>query len=148
MIYYKIISGTDVIDATDNLVTVRYSTASKSVMRCNEREGPNGIISSDGQYIWHVEGWNEFGDGVKRDTVKLFEITESEYIQLREKLDESGKVPEPDNPETPENPDETVMTPVEMRVKIKELTATVDSLQTRNDFLEECLMEISEVVYA
>lgn len=148
MIYYKIVSGTDVIDATDNLVTVRYSAASQSVMRCNEREGPNGIISSDGQYIWHVEGWNEFGDGVERDTVKLFEITESEYSQLREKLDESGKVPEPDNPETPENPDETVMTPVEMRVKIKELAATVDSLQTRNNFLEECLMEISEVVYA
>lgn len=147
MNYYKVISGSDVIDVVDDLVTVKYSSTSKCVVRCKEQEDPNGIISSDGQYIWHVEGWNEFDDGIERDTVKLFEIMESEYETLKEQLSETGKVPEPEKPESPEEA-ETVMTPVEMRVKIKELTATIDNLTTRNEFLEECLMEISEVVYA
>lgn len=151
MIFYKILSGTEIIDVTDNLQTVRYSQISQCVMRCKEKEGPNGIISSDGQYIWHVDGWNEFGDGIERETVRLLEITESEYKLLKEQLEELGKVQEPDETDEPEEPDveqETVMTPTEMRVKIKELTATVDKLESRNDFLEECLMEISEVVYA
>ena len=40
------------------------------------------------------------------------------------------------------------MGPIEMRLKINELSANVDELQTRNEFLEECLMEMSEIIYA
>lgn len=159
--FYKVKQNNEIIDALDGLQCVRYFPVPKLIMRCREDDNPEGILSSDVSDIWHVEGWPEFPEVVKDQVageVVVVEITKEEYDEIREQLDELDKIddPEPDKPaeeepepsQDPEPEHETIMTAAEMRERIKELTATVDDLKTTNSMLEECLLEMSEIVYA
>lgn len=148
--YYKIVKDNTVIEVQDNLQPVRFDERAGILLRCRLTDDPHGIVSADGQFIWQVDGWPELPEGKAAATVALTEIYKEDYDSLKEKLD-SGTTepeePEPSEPETPSEPEE-VMGQTEMRLKIQELTATVDSLTEKNEFLESCLMEMSELVYA
>lgn len=79
--YYKVIKDGKVIDVLDHLSFVKYQPKHKIMIACSESEA-QAIISSDGEYIWHVGGlYNIPTDGY--DTVKLEEIDEYEYRQLK-----------------------------------------------------------------
>lgn len=142
--YYKAIMNNQIVDALENLQCVRFFEKS-GLLRCKEKDSPQGIISSDGQYAWQVEGWPELPAGNAAGTVSLIEICQGEYENLKQQLDSRQDIPE--QGETPSEQPE-IMSPMEMRVKINELTTAVGSLTERNEMLEECLMEMSEIVYA
>ena len=107
-----------------------------------------------------------------KEVIELKEITEEEYITLVAKLEEEGGgivEPEPEVPEeitpeegeeteedttpeevAPEEPvqEETVMTRAEMSKAIRQLQEQNAALVEQNTMLEECLIEMSVLVYA
>lgn len=79
--YYKVIKNDKVIDVLDHLSFVKYQEKHRIMVSCKQNEA-QGIISSDGEYIWHVFGlYNIPVDGY--DTVQIEEIDEYEYNQLK-----------------------------------------------------------------
>lgn len=79
--YYKVLKDSKVIDVLDHLVYVKYQKKNDIMIACVEQEA-QAIISSDGEYIWHVVGLYSIPkDGY--DTVALIEIDEYEYKQLK-----------------------------------------------------------------
>ena len=79
--FYKVIYRDKVIDVLDKLNYLRYQKKYDRMILCEESEA-QAILSSDEQYIWHEETlYNIPVAGY--DTVKLEEIDEYEYKQLK-----------------------------------------------------------------
>ena len=79
--YYKALKDGKVIDVLDRMVFVRYQKDPSVMLECNKSEA-QGIVSSDGEYIWHVKGLYHIPvEGY--DTVELVEIDEYEYKKLK-----------------------------------------------------------------
>lgn len=79
--YYKILKDNKVIDVLDHLCFVKYQKKHDIMVNCLKEEA-QGILSSDGEYIWHVVGLYAIPvEGY--DTVELSEIDEYEYRQLK-----------------------------------------------------------------
>lgn len=78
--YYKVLKDGKVIDVLDHLVFVKYQKKHNIMVVCDESEA-QAIVSSDGQYIWHV-GWLLKVPVDGYETVELVEIDEYEYKQL------------------------------------------------------------------
>lgn len=79
--FYKVIKNNRVIDVLDKLVYVKWQEKHKIMVLCNEDEA-QGIISSDGNKIWHEASLYRFPIR-GYDEVKLEEIDEYEYEQLK-----------------------------------------------------------------
>lgn len=78
--YYKVIKDNKIIDVLDRLVFVKYQQKHNIMIVCDESNA-QAIVSSNGQYIWHVRGMYRVPvDGY--DTVELVEIDKYEYDQL------------------------------------------------------------------
>ena len=118
---YKIVLNTTVVDAQKELNYV-YWQVKNHLLLVGRSDFANGIVSSDGSTVWHLDGYPEFPEG-SYETVKAVEITDEEYEELVKQL-EIGTVEEPEDPGT----GETVMSAQEMRSKIltleDELAAT------------------------
>ena len=118
---YKIVLNTTVVDAQKNLNYV-YWQVKNHLLLVGRSDLANGIVSSDGSTVWHLDGYPEFPEG-SYETVKAVEITDEEYEELVKQL-ELGTVEEPEDP----GAGETVMSAQEMRSKIltleDELAAT------------------------
>lgn len=101
--YYKVKKNDEIVDALENIQCVRYFPDIKRILRCSANDHPEGIISSGGQFIWHVEGWPDNLPGC--DTVSLAEIGEEEYLVLSESIRAGEQIedkplepdPEPDS---------------------------------------------------
>lgn len=79
--FYKVIKDNKIIDVLDDLVFLKYQKKHKRMQFCDENEA-EAIFSSDRKHIWHEESlYNIPVDGY--DTVKLEEIDEYEYEQLK-----------------------------------------------------------------
>ena len=79
--YYKVLKDNKVIDVLDHLTFVKYQQKHNIMIACVKSEA-QAIISSDGEYIWHVVGLYGIPvDGY--DTVELVEIDEYEYKTLK-----------------------------------------------------------------
>ena len=79
--YYKVLKDDKVIDVLDHLTFVRYQEKHNIMVNCPEHDA-QGIVSSDGEYIWHVIGFYRIPvNGY--DTVELVQIDEYEYRQLK-----------------------------------------------------------------
>lgn len=79
--YYKVLKDGKVIDVFDRLSFVKYHKKHEIMIACGQDEA-QAIISSDGEYIWHVAGL--YNIPVKGyDTVELVEINKYEYEQLK-----------------------------------------------------------------
>ena len=87
--YYKILKNKKVIDLLTSFSFVRYCPIRNSVINCGVQEA-NGIISSDGNFIWHLLGLRQFPVG-EYDTVEAIEIDKDEYDKLKAL---NGKTPE------------------------------------------------------
>lgn len=79
--YYKVIKNRQVIDVLDKLLFVRYQLKHKVLLLCDE-EDAEGILSSDGQYAYHLSTLNKFPTD-EFDTVTLMEISKTEYERLK-----------------------------------------------------------------
>ena len=108
---YKIVLNTTVVDAQKTLNYV-YWQVKNHLLLVGRSDFANGIVSSDGSTVWHLDGYPEFPEG-SYETVKAVEITDEEYEELVKQL-EIGTVEEPEDPGT----SETVMSAQEMRSKI------------------------------
>ena len=108
---YKIVLNTTVVDAQKALNYV-YWQVKNHLLLVGRSDFANGIVSSDGSTVWHLDGYPEFPEG-SYETVKAVEITDEEYEELVKQL-EIGTVEEPEDPGT----GETVMSAQEMRSKI------------------------------
>lgn len=87
--YYKVLKNNKVIDLLDSLIFVRYDAGRQRLTLCDNKRA-EGIVSSDGNTIWHVYGFYPFKQGAF-DTVQLLEISSVEYHQLKAL---NGKTPE------------------------------------------------------
>lgn len=121
---------------------------------CNYKEGiarcdaviADGIIGSDCDTIYHIAGRPSCGEG----DYYVTQIDEATYTDLYDRLElgETVEIVEPiDDPGEPEVPaDEPV---AEQRILSRqELTDKVTELEEANAMLMECIMEMSEIVYA
>ena len=120
--YYKLMQNGIVTDVIERKQYVRWQDKHGVIVPC-AGECANGILASDGT-IYHVDGLPAFPQG---DFATAYPIDRAEYLTLADRL---GKEVEP------------LLGDVEiLRGKLNEQTE-------RNDMLEECLLEMSEVVYA
>lgn len=79
--YYKVLKDNKVIDVLDHLSFVKYQEKHGIMVSCTKEEA-QAILSSDGEYTWHVYGlYNIPIDGY--DTVTLEEIDVYTYNQLK-----------------------------------------------------------------
>lgn len=108
---YKIVLNTTVVDAQKALNYV-YWQVKNHLLLVGRSDFANGIVSSDGSTVWHLDGYPEFPEGTY-ETVKAVEITDEEYEELVKQL-ELGTVEEPED----HGAGETVMSAQEMRSKI------------------------------
>lgn len=79
--YYKVMKGGKVIDVLDHLVYVMYQPKHQIMLRCEEEQA-QGILSSDGEHIWHIPQLYLLPTA-GYDTVELEEIDVYEYERLR-----------------------------------------------------------------
>lgn len=79
--FYKVMKDNKVIDVLDRLNYLKYQHKHKVMVLCDEVEA-QAILSSTGEYIWHVKGmYNIPVEGY--DTVEIKEIDIYEYEQLK-----------------------------------------------------------------
>lgn len=79
--YYKVLKDNKVIDVLDHLSFVKYQEKHGIMVSCTQEEA-QAILSSGGEYIWHVHGLYHLPvDGY--DTVEIQEINQYEYNQLK-----------------------------------------------------------------
>ena len=78
--YYKVLKDGRVIDALDRLQFVKYQPKHNIMVNCTEDDA-QGIISSNGKYIWHVDGYYLI-PSPEYDTVTLEPIDKYEYDQI------------------------------------------------------------------
>ena len=130
--YYKIRKEDRIVDAMDGLVTVRWDSMG-ILLRCPEASA-QGIVSTDGEHVWHVDGWDEFPEAAgEYETVTPIEITAEEYEEVLAELIDSGVIVIPDEP-NPEDLDPVIPDPDEGDDPIRpmtraELTAKVAELE-------------------
>lgn len=87
--FYKVIKNNKVIDVLDHLTYLKWQPKNKIMLLSDEGEA-QAILGSDGNTIWHVEGFYDLPvEGY--ETVRLAEIDEFEYKQLKML---NGKTPE------------------------------------------------------
>ncbi len=134
MRYFKIMNGATLItaEAHESPAWVKLQTKNNIKIRCPERDA-QGIISLNGQEIYQLPDKTALA-GVEKTAV---EIVMTEYEEIINNYD-----PEDDTPVIPDEPDQDVP------MTRAELTAKVAELEELNAMLTECVLEMSEIVYA
>lgn len=135
---YVKVYGTDgsIISAEEHAspVYVCYQAYNDIVMRCTTSQA-QGIVSADQSQIYQLQGRLKI-PGKYRIAE---EISKADYEQLVTELDIDGDTPAPDDPDE-DGQGADIMTAAEMREAITELKAS-------KEFLEECILEMSEILY-
>ena len=116
--FLKIVKGSTVVDAVEKLTYVRQNPRNKTIIICDP-EFANGIISSDGSVIWHLEGLPEFSSG-NYETVVAIEVCEDEYNSIMKQLYAGEEVSEEVR---------KTLTTTEMMDLIEKLTTEVTELK-------------------
>lgn len=79
--FYKVLKNNKVIDVLDCLTYLKWQPKNK-IMLLSDLDEAQAILSSDGNIIWHIEGFYDLPiEGY--DTAKIVEIDEYEYKQLK-----------------------------------------------------------------
>lgn len=136
MLYIKVVQGDSVIkvEAHEDPVYV-CRNKNNLIVRCSEPYA-QGILSFDGSDVYQLVGKDSLNLESEYYTAHI--IYQPEYEEII-----SGSVDEEDT--TPEVPEDTTEDEIMTRA---ELTAAVAELNERNAMLEECLLEMSEIIYA
>lgn len=126
--FYKVIKENTIVDAMESVSYVRQNLINKVIIT-SPAEICNGILSSDGTTVWHLNGQPEFVQG-EFETVKLVEIEESEFTQIKEVLTDSTSVDV--NDERIREP----MSTTEMLEKFDAMQKRLIALEERNNELQ------------
>ena len=87
--FYKVIKNNKIIDVLDHLTYLKWQPKNGIMLLSSEGEA-QAILGSDGNTIWHVEGFYDLPvEGY--DTVEIIPIEKFEYEQLKML---NGKTPE------------------------------------------------------
>lgn len=131
MLYVKILSGGEVVgaEALDTPAYVKYQTRNHVVVRCSELDA-QGILSKDGDEIYQLQDKAALPGEYK--TAVPISMMEYDELGYEDSEDTDPVVPDEETP---------VMTRAELTAKVQELEET-------NAMLMECLLEMSEAVYA
>lgn len=126
--FYKIVSNGEIIDVADGLTYCFFQTKNGIWLCCDDGSRADGIVSSDGSAIYQLET-ARYDAGLK--VVKVVEIDEGTYNELREKLIESGVitdiVPEPEL-EDPAADDQEPVAKSALMIRVEKLEAKLDYL--------------------
>ena len=87
--FYKVLLNEKIIDVLDSLIYVRETRKKGSLVSCPRAEA-SGIVSSDGNKVWHLAGYVPFTNK-NYETVSVVRISEEEYHKLKML---NGKTPE------------------------------------------------------
>ena len=79
--FYKVIYNDKVVDVLDNLIYLKYQEKHDRMVLCRE-DGAQAIMSSNGEHVWHVDGWYKIPVS-GYDTVHLEQIDKYEYERLK-----------------------------------------------------------------
>lgn len=135
MIWIKVMDGETLIaaEAHERPQYVRRQS-NGAIVLCDEAFA-QGIVSKDGSVIYQLDGKAPIGiDGCST----AYQIYGTEYDELIREVPDT----EDDTPELPpDTPEDKILTRAE-------LTARVQELEAQNAMLTDCLLEMSEVVYA
>ncbi len=135
MIWIKVMDGETLIaaEAHERPQYVRRQS-NGAIVLCDEAFA-QGIVSKDGTAIYQLDGKAPLGiDGCST----AYQIYGTEYDELIREVPDT----EDDTPELPpDTPEDKILTRAE-------LTARVQELEAQNAMLTDCLLEMSEVVYA
>lgn len=94
--FYKATLGETIIDAVEELACCKYVPRSRCVLRCSEKEDPQGVILDRTGRFYHVAGWAAFPEKVETGgEVVLEEISEETYNALVDALNSGEPYHEP-----------------------------------------------------
>ncbi len=141
MIHFKILDDEGVIVGAeayeDPAPYVKIQERNHLLVRCSEPEA-EGLLAGDNNTIYRLTGRTMDSDEIS-DLTAVF-ITDAEYDAIIDEL--APPDPEDEDPDVPPGTDEDEI------LTRAELTEQLRRSQEQIEFLEECLMEMSEIVYA
>lgn len=148
MVYLKIQNADGTIIGVEEIKDpsyVCYQKRNNIVILCSEKEA-QGIQSVNGNTIYQIHGKEKL-QGIEETLLDAFFIDDFEYEVLKNKI---GDMPDDTDTETDgsENEEDKVLTSVELAQRVVALEKALTAEQQRNDMLEECILEMSEAVYA
>lgn len=132
--FYKIKKDNEIIDVLNDITFVKIQITHNRLIICPEKFA-QGILSSNGEHIWFVEGMIEKNvNGY--ETVELVEIDEEEYNILKEALESNQSIEIPQEPEEPEEDDEPTEDEINTlefvrESKINEMSAICNTMITQ-----------------
>jgi hypothetical protein len=94
--YYKILSDNKIVDAIEAPIYVCYINNNAPVI-CTRKKAM-AIYSNDHSKLWHIEGWGA-PPSLKKERFRIVEITQEEFLQLREVLDTEVSIDEKEPPQ-------------------------------------------------
>lgn len=133
MVYLKVLDADGEFasaEAIENPVYVKYQSKNKLLLQCPALHA-QGILDVKGSTTYQLDG----KESIPGLTHTAYLITQAEYAQLKD------ADPEDDNPNTPDDPEAEVLTRAQLTDRVKQLEET-------NSMLLECVLEMSEAVYA
>ena len=148
MTYYKIIKNENIIDA--NFIFLKWDEVHYCMILSGFGQA-QFAQSSDQSKIYH-DNWMPRcpNENVSYEDARIVIINKEEYLEIKQQLNNEEEIPDiPEqsesedpqlNPESEPEP-ETVMTVSQMRSKILEQ-------QQQINMLTDCLLEMSEIIYA
>lgn len=148
MVYLKIQDADGIVVGVEEIKDPSYACYQKRnniVILCSEKEA-QGILSVNENTIYQIHGREKL-QGIEEKLLDAFFIDDFEYEVLKNQIGEM-----PDNTESSmedtEIEESKVLTSAELARRVKALEETLAAEQQRNDMLEECILEMSETVYA
>ncbi len=154
MRYIEIMSADETtvgVESAEEFVFVKYQDKNQIIIRCLEKEAQGVISAESDSTIYQLLGKEKI-KGIDGDVLTAKFICKEDYENLQalfsnnDKKDDSSST-EPDGKD--DNPDtSSVMTTAQMRATIISLSSDVKDLKEQNQMLTECLLDMSEQVYA
>lgn len=146
--YYKIILNNEIIDIVETPFTkYYYSTFLPGFVRCKNEE-PEAYLCNRTNTIYYVKGWKTPPQDIldTMDTISLEEISEEEYYDLKQRLDDE-RAPVDASLFTPVEVIEPVIeieapTPPVIKTSAELLKDEIDSLKQQNEELRQMVMAL------
>lgn len=133
MVYLKVLDTDGRLVSAEAIVTpvyVKYQSRNRLLLQCPALHA-QGIVSADGSETYQLDGKDTI-PGMVRTAVF---ITQADYELLKD------TDPEDSTPAPPDDPGTKVLTRAQLSAKVAEL-------EEANATLLECVLEMSETVYA